>query len=544
MGRMVGNVVDVLRREIYPARISWENGKIADVESVTTTEATGKPFLLPGFVDAHVHVESSMLPPSAFARLASAHGTLATVSDPHEIANVCGLEGVDFMLEEAARSPLHFCFGAPSCVPATAHETSGAELDAAAVASLLSRPEIGYLAEVMNFPGVLAGDPDLLEKIRAARVLGKPVDGHSPGLRGEPLARYVAAGISSDHECSTLEEAREKCALGMKILIREGSAARNFAALLPLVGEHPSECMFCSDDKHPDSLLVGHINRVVANAVAAGYPLFDVLRIACVHPVEHYSLPAGFLRPGDPANFLEVSNLRDFFVESAWMAGECIARDGESLLPGSSSALPNNFHSRILSPADFSVPARGTILRTIDVADGELITREGFVPLEVGRPFVESDPGRDVLKMVVVNRYRSVPPAVAFVRNMGLCRGALASSVAHDSHNIVAVGVNDGDLCRAVNLLMESKGGCAAVDGGESLHLPLPVAGLMSDLDGREVAARYSGLTRFAGRLGSRLEAPFMTLSFLALLVIPELKLGDRGLFDGRSFEFVPLFQR
>ncbi|MFZ4775716.1 MAG: adenine deaminase [Terrimicrobiaceae bacterium] len=544
MGEMVGNVVDVPGRTINPARISWTDGRISSVEPVTTTEAAGKPFLMPGFVDAHVHVESSMLPPAEFARLASAHGTLASVSDPHEIANVCGLAGVEFMLEEAAKSPLHFCFGAPSCVPATAHETSGAELNAEDVAALLARPGIGYLAEVMNFPGVLAGDTDLMEKIRAARLLGKPVDGHSPGLRGEALARYVAAGISSDHECSTLDEAREKCALGMKILIREGSAARNFSALLPIIGEASSECMFCSDDKHPDALLAGHINRLVAAAVAAGFPVFDVLRMACLHPVEHYRLPAAFLRFGDPADFIVVSDLKEFLVESSWIGGRCIARDGESRIPKTASLLPNAFHARTLTAGDFAVPARGTILRTIDVQEGELLTREGFVSLEDGERAVDSDTSRDVLKIAVVNRYRASPPSVAFVRNTGLRRGAMASSVAHDSHNIVAIGTNDRDLCRAVNLLMESRGGCVAVDGDESLLLPLPIAGLMSDLSGREVAQRYSELTAFVRRMGSTLEAPFMTLSFLALLVIPELKLSDRGLFDGRSFEFVPLFQR
>ncbi len=544
MGEMVGNLVDVLGRTINPARISWTDGRITAVEPVTTTEVEGKPFLMPGFVDAHVHVESSMLPPGEFARLASAHGTLATVSDPHEIANVCGLAGVEFMLEEAAKSPLHFCFGAPSCVPATAHETSGAELNAADVAALLARPEIGYLAEVMNFPGVLAGDSDLMEKIRAARLLGKPVDGHSPGLRGEALARYVAAGISSDHECSTLDEALEKCSLGMKILIREGSAARNFSALLPLLGQAPLECMFCSDDKHPDALLAGHINHLAADAVAAGFPVFDVLRIACVHPVEHYRLPAAFLRPGDPADFIAVSNLKDFVVESSWIGGRCIARDGESLIPGRDCPILNAFHARTLCPADFAVPARGTILRTIDVQEGELLTREGFISLADGDRAVDSDTSRDVLKIAVVNRYRATPPAVAFVRNTGLRRGAMASSVAHDSHNIVAIGTNDRDLCRAVNMLMESRGGCVAVDGDESQLLPLPIAGLMSNLDGREVAQRYSDLTALVRRMGSPLEAPFMTLSFLALLVIPELKLSDRGLFDGRSFEFVPLFQK
>ena len=544
MGEAEGRLVDVLAKAIHPARVKWSGGRISKIEPLLESEVVGKPFLLPGFVDAHVHVESSMLPPVEFARMATVHGTLASVSDPHEIANVCGVEGVEFMLREGARAPLHFCFGAPSCVPATRFETSGAELGATDVADLLERPDIGYLAEVMNFPGVLAGDPDLLEKIQTAHRLGKPVDGHSPGLRGEELARYAAAGISTDHECTSLDEAMEKCALGMKILIREGSAARNFEALLPIIAKYPSACMFCSDDKHPDALQTGHINELVAAAVARGYPLFDVLHAACVNPVAHYRLPAGFLRPGDRADFIAVSDLESFRVESSWRSGECVARDGASLVSSRQPPCLNNFHSRILVPTDFSAPARGTILRTIDVCEGELLTREGSVALSAGRAFVDSDPGRDVVKICVVNRYASRPPAVAFVRNTGLRSGAMASSVAHDSHNIVAVGTNDADLCRAVNLLMDSRGGCVAVEGDHSRLLPLPIAGLMSDREGAGVASAYSELTRFACRQGTSLQAPFMTLSFLALLVIPELKLSDRGLFDGRSFEFVPLFHR
>lgn len=544
MGEIEGKLVDVLSGQIRPSRITWSAGRILRVEPLSGSDVAGKPHLLPGFVDAHVHVESSMLPPVEFARMATVHGTLASVSDPHEIANVCGVEGVEFMLREGARSPLHFCFGAPSCVPATRFETSGAELDSRDVANLLARPDIGYLAEVMNFPGVLADDPELLAKIHAAQRLGKPVDGHCPGLRGEALARYAGAGISTDHECTSLDEAMEKCGLGIKILIREGSAARNFGALLPMLGRSPAACMFCSDDKHPDALQAGHINDLVAAAVAEGYPVFDVLRAACVNPVVHYRLPAGFLRPGDPADFIAVSDLQSFRVESAWRGGTCVAREGASLVRPEDPATPNNFQPRLLSPGEFAVPARGTILRTIDVCEGELLTCEGLIPHSRSAPFVESDPVRDVVKICVVNRYAPTPPAVAFVRNTGLLRGAMASSVAHDSHNIVAVGTNDADLCRAVNLLMESRGGCVAVDGDESLLLPLPIAGLMSNRDGAEVAAAYSNLTRFVRARGTSLEAPFMTLSFLALLVIPELKLSDRGLFDGRSFEFVPVFHR
>lgn len=416
-------------------------------------------------------------------------------------------------------------------------ETAGAVLDANDVADLLRRPEIGYLAEVMNFPGVIAGDPDLLKKIAAAVAAGKPVDGHSPGLRGAPLRAYATAGITTDHECASAEEAAEKLACGMKILIREGSAARNFDALVDLLRAHPKDLMFCSDDKHPDSLAVGHIDRLVARAVSAGNDLFDVLRAACVNPVEHYRLSNGRLRVGDLADFLLVDDLRDFRVLETWIRGECVARDGESLLPGVTSARPNRFVPRAVEAGDFALPLRGRLARVIEVEDGQLLTRCGMIAANrIG------DLTADVLKIAVVNRYKAAPPAVALVRNVGLRRGAIASTVAHDSHNVVAIGTNDADLARAVNALLEHRGGCVAVDGGEIELLPLPIAGLMSPAPGSEVAAAYSRLTAAARRMGSPLEAPFMTLSFLALLVIPELKLSDRGLFDGRAFEFVPVF--
>jgi adenine deaminase len=537
MATMVGTVIDPLVGRIFPARITWAAGFIVAVESVGDDEAVGKPFLMPGFVDSHVHVESSMVPPVEFARTATAHGTISAVSDPHEIANVLGLEGVEFMLDEASRTPFRFCFGAPSCVPATGFETSGATLGPNEVSHLLARPDIGYLAEVMNYPGVIAGDVDLSEKIRAARELGKPVDGHCPGLRGADLSTYVAAGISTDHECSALDEAMEKIALGMRILIREGSAARNFQALLPLLISHPELCMFCSDDKHPDELVTGHINHLVARAVEAGFDLLTVLRVACVNPALHYRLPCGLLRIGDPADFLVVESLRDFSVRETWIGGECVAREGESLLGGFPSRQPNRFCSRRLGEEDFRVSESGRAIRVIEVDDGEIVTRAGWAASELLR-----DPEEDLLKLCVVNRYHEAPPAMGFVRNFGLRRGAMASTVAHDCHNIVAVGRTDRDICRAVNALMECRGGCVVVDGDRVEILPLPIAGLMSPDPAQSVAESYSRLTAAARTMGSSLQAPFMTLSFLALLVIPELKLSDRGLFDGRKFEFVPVF--
>jgi adenine deaminase len=488
-----------------------------------------------------VHVESSMLVPSEFARLATRHGTVATVSDPHEIANVLGLEGVRFMLENIRQVPFKMFFGAPSCVPATPFETAGAALGLAELETLLRGEGLLYLSEMMNFPGVLARDPTVMDKIALAQSLGLPVDGHAPGLTGEQARRYAEAGISTDHECASLEEAWDKLAAGMHILIREGSAARNFDTLHPLIRSHPDRVMFCSDDKHPDDLARGHIDRLAARAVAAGHDALDVLRCACLNPVLHYHLPVGLLRPGDSMDAAEVADLRDFRPLHTWVQGRLVAEGGRSLIDRGPVHPINRFHARKISPTDLEVPAGGARLRVIDVRDGELLTHEAQLPPRVVEGRIVPDPDRDVLLLVVLNRYREAPPAVAFVRGFGLRRGALASSVAHDSHNIVAVGADAEALCRAVNALADSGGGIALADSREVERLPLPVAGLMSSEDGDVVAARYAELTRLSGALGSPLRAPFMTLSFMALLVIPELKLSDRGLFDGRSFRFTGL---
>lgn len=478
-----------------------------------------------------------MLAPAEFARVAARHGTVATLSDPHEIANVLGVTGVRYMIEQARGAAIKIFYGASPCVPATDFESAGARLDAAAVAELLANPAIHYLSEVMNFPGVLGGDPELMAKIAAARRLGKPIDGHAPLVRGEAAARYAAAGIETDHECSSLEEALDKVNAGMKILIREGSAARNYAALEPLLFSHPDQCMFCSDDAHPDTLLLGHINLLVRRAVAAGVEPIEALRVACLHPVEHYRIPVGLLREGDPADFLVVEDLRDFRVRQTYVDGRLVAENGRSLWPYRVPETPNQFHTAAIRPADLALPPGGGTVRVIEVDDGQLVTRTGTADLSR----MQSDPERDILKIVVVNRYRPAPPAVAFIRNFGLKRGAIASSVAHDSHNLVAVGVSDEDLSRAIDLLIGHRGGVCAVAGEASKYVALPIAGLMSDQPAEVVGADYAAVEAFARQLGSPLRAPLMTLSFMALLVIPELKLSDRGLFDGRKFEFVPV---
>ncbi len=533
-----GKLVDVFQRQVIPAEIKIQDGVIASVDPVADA---GGGFLLPGFVDAHVHIESSMLVPSEFARAAVRHGTVATVSDPHEIGNVLGRSGVDYMLDNAAQVPFKFYFGAPSCVPATSFETAGATISVDEVGDLLDDPRILYLSEMMNFPGVLHGDREVLAKISAARQRGKPIDGHAPGLRGEDAARYIAAGPSTDHECFTREEALDKLAAGGKISIREGSAARNFAALSSLLTEYPQATMLCSDDKHPDELLEGHINSLVRRAVAGGVDLFDALRAACVNPVEHYGLDVGLLREGDPADLIEVDSLTDFHVRRTWIDGQLVSHDGKTTIPRIEPEVVNQFVGRTWSPEEFAIAASPGNLRVIEAIDGQLVTNCLRVrPRIVERKFV-SDPDRDILKIVVVNRYRQATPAIGFAKNFGLQQGAMASSVAHDSHNIIAVGVTEEAICEAVNLVSSAGGGLAVAAGPTRLVLPLPVAGLMATGTCEEVATSYGKLDQEVKRLGSKLRAPFMTLSFMALLVIPSLKLSDLGLFDGEKFQFVPL---
>ncbi|WP_428304450.1 adenine deaminase [Lacipirellula sp.] len=538
---IVGQVVDIAGRKIAAAEVSVVDGRIA---AITPTKQPAATFLLPGFVDAHVHVESSMLVPSEFARAAVVHGTVATVSDPHEIGNVLGVAGVHYMLENASHVPFKFYFGAPSCVPATTFETAGATITVAEVEQLLDDPRIVYLSEMMNFPGILFGDPDCLAKVRAAHARNKPVDGHAPGLRGADAAKYISAGITTDHECFTKEEALDKIAAGCKISIREGSAARNFDALYTLIGEHPAMAMLCSDDKHPDELLVSHINALVRRAVERGIDVFDALQAACVNPVTHYGLNVGQLRVGDPADFIEVDSLTEFNVKRTWIDGKLVAENGKTLIPRVEPKAVNHFTATHVQPEQFVVKAHaGTKLQVIEALDGQLITnRLEFEPLAV-EGVVVSDPTRDLLKLVVVNRYTKAAPAIAFIKNFGLQSGAMASSVAHDSHNVIAVGVSDDDIAAAVNAVMDAGGGLAAVNHVQGDHwvLPLPVAGLMATGTCAEVGHAYQELDAAVKRWGSTLRAPYMTLSFMALLVIPALKLSDKGLFDGGKFEFTPL---
>lgn len=539
-GVVAGNIVQVLEGRVFMGEVRWEHGAIVEVRE-SGPEDPQRPYLIPGFVDAHVHVESSLLTPAEFGRMAVRHGTVAAVCDPHEVANVLGEEGVRCLLDDARKTPFKMFFGAPACVPATAFETAGATIGVTEIESLFQEPEVLFLSEVMNFPAVLGNDPDVLAKIEVAQRLGRPVDGHAPGLRGEAAARYAAAGIHTDHECLSLDEALDKLAAGLRILIREGSAARNFDTLHPLISSHTRQVMLCSDDCHPDDLLVGHIDRLAARAVAAGHDRLAVLRCACVNPVLHYDLPVGLLRVDDPMDAVEVADLRTFRPHRTWLRGRLAAEHGASLLKRVPATPINRFEAQPIKADDLAIVGEPALVRVIEVVDGDIVTRERRAAPKIEQGRVVPDPQRDILLLCVLNRYLDTAPAVALVSGFGLARGAIASSVAHDSHNVVAVGADLASLCRAVNAVVAGLGGIAVADGERVERLALPVAGLMSDAAGEEVAARYAALNAAARALGSPLRAPFMTLSFMALLVIPELKLSDLGLFDGRTFAFTDL---
>lgn len=540
--RISGNIVDIFNRQIYFGEVTVADGRIKKIER---TDAAGNgqqkaAFIMPGFIDSHVHIESSMLVPSEFAKIAAVHGTVASISDPHEIANVCGMAGVEFMIENGNTVPFKFHFGAPSCVPATIFETAGAALNAADVELLLQKDEIKYLSEMMNFPGVLSGDREVHQKIAAAKKYNKPVDGHAPGLRGVDAKKYIDAGISTDHECFTAGEALEKLQYGMKILIREGSAAKNFDALIDLLNDHADSMMFCSDDKHPDSLVEGHINQLCERAVAKGIDIFKILLAACINPVLHYNMNVGLLKEGDAADFILTEDLVNFNVLQTYINGVLVAENGKSFIETKKTDPINRFSCAEKKVSDFETRFNGEEgIFVIEALEGQLITNKLVVKPTVLNGNIVSDVANDILQIVVVNRYKEAPVAKSFIKNFGLKQGAIASTVAHDSHNIIAVGVDEASICKAVNLVIKEQGGVSAVNNSLSAVLGLPVAGLMSNGDGYKVAADYTAIDKMTKeQLGSTLAAPFMTLSFMALLVIPHLKLSDLGLFDGDRFEF------
>jgi adenine deaminase len=533
-----GNIIDILNKRIFKGEVVIENGYISAIREVNHEVEN---YILPGFVDAHIHIESSMVVPSEFAKIAVVHGTVATVSDPHEIANVLGVKGVDFMIENGKKVSLKFNFGAPSCVPATSFESAGAIIDAADIKLMMENPDIKYLAEMMNYPGVLFDDEEVLKKIEHAKNNNKPIDGHAPGLRGDDVTKYIAAGISTDHECFTFDEALEKLQKGMKVLIREGSAAKNFEALIALLPEHFENMMFCSDDKHPDDLLLGHINQLCERAVAKGIDVFKVLQAACVNPVKHYNLEVGLLQKGDAADFILVDNLKEFNVLETYINGELVAKNGESFVKSVPFEILNNFNTDKKKVADFRFESSANKIRVIEALDGELVTNQIAADSLIIDGNLVSNTASDILKMTVVNRYENSKPSIAFIKNFGIKEGAIASSVGHDSHNIIAIGVSDEAICKAVNLIIENRGGVCAINNIEEKIVSLPVAGIMSDLSAEEIGKSYAELDQIAKKMGSKLRAPYMSLSFMALLVIPSLKLSDKGLFDGTSFQFTSL---
>ncbi|QRE05407.1 adenine deaminase [Flavobacterium psychrophilum] len=533
-----GQIVDIENKRIYSGEITIQNGKII---SIIEKNHEVKNYILPGFIDAHIHIESSMLVPSEFAKIAVLHGTVATISDPHEIANVLGKKGVYYMIENGKQVPLKFHFGAPSCVPATAFETAGAIIDSEEIKELMASPDIYYLSEMMNYPGVLFDDDEVLKKIAWAKHFNKPIDGHAPGLRGEPIQKYISAGITTDHECFTYSEAQEKLSLGMKVIIREGSAAKNFEALIDLLPANYENMMFCSDDKHPDDLILGHINLLCARAVAKGIDVFKILQVACVNPVHHYKMKVGLLKKNDAADFIVVEDLVNFKVNKTYINGELVAENGQSFVENINFETPNNFNITKKKISDFEIPSLAEKIRVIEALEGQLITNEIHHNSFIKNGKLVSDIENDILKMAVVNRYQNTTPAIAFIKNFGLKKGAIASSVAHDCHNIVVVGTSDEEICNAVNLIIKNTGGICAVNGTQNKSLALPVAGIMSDKDAWETGKLYQEIDAMAKDLGSTLKAPFMTLSFMALLVIPDLKLSDKGLFSGNTFSFVDL---
>jgi len=535
MKDLKANLIDIHNREIYPVELFIEDGKIQSINNIPEQQDI---YICPGLIDAHIHIESSMLVPYEFAKAALCHGTIATISDPHEIANVMGVEGVHYMIDNAKDALLKFHFGAPSCVPATSFETAGAVIDPEQVRELLESEDIHYLSEMMNYPGVLHADPEVIKKIAYALELNKPVDGHAPGLMGRDAEKYVKAGISTDHECYTIEEARGKLSHGMKILIREGSAAKNYNALHPLITDHADRLMFCSDDKHPDDLLIGHIDVLIRRSLALGYDLFDLLRMASLNPVEHYRMNVGLLRVGEPADFILIDHPESFQVKETYVNGEKVADQNESVLVEKSHPIINQFNITEIKVSDLVLKGSEYNTPIIEAIDGELITEKLDAQPIISDGVITSNLKQDILKVTVVNRYQKAPPAIGFIKKFKLKEGAIASTVAHDSHNIICVGVDDESMKTAINLLVKSQGGLSAVSSSSEKQIALPVAGLMSDRSCQEIGKAYKEMNAFVSGLGCELKAPYMTLSFMALLVIPKIKISDKGMFDAEGFSF------
>jgi adenine deaminase len=537
--RKSGNIIDVIKGDIFQGTIIIREGRIHEI---VREKVNSSNYILPGFIDSHIHIESSMLTPSEFARAASVHGTISVVGDPHEIANVLGLDGILWLIENGNNTPFKFFYSAPSCVPASTFEESGHVLGIEELKLLLSHEKVKALGEMMDFQGVLTNNKDILDKISLAKELNKPIDGHAPGLTGDDLKKYINTGILTDHESFTLEEALEKRNLGMKILVREGSAAKNFDALLPILKLHPNECMFASDDMHPDQLILGHINLLVKRAIKSGVNIMDVLRIASVNPIKHYNLDVGLLQPGDWADFIIVDNLNDLTILEVYSNGNLIAKDGTTLINRVEAKAINNFSLKKVNIEVYKIEDKKKDIRVIEIVEDQLITKELKIKPKIFEGKLVSDIDRDIIKIVAIDRYRKNTSFTGFIKNVGLKSGAFASSVSHDSHNIIAVGVDDESIAKAVQLIINEKGGLSAVDGDKGISLPLPIGGLISTKPVEEVAQMYQEIDKMVKKLGTTLNSPFMTISFMSLLVIPKLKISPKGLFDGSSFKYVDLY--
>lgn len=533
-----GNIVDIHDRRIFSGEIHIHAGEVC---RIVENQKKYDTYLCPGFVDAHVHIESSMLTPQHFSDMVIAKGTVSVVSDPHEIANVMGVEGVDFMLRDAELADVKIHTGIPSCVPATLFDASGGMLDVEDVEAMAASGRFVVLSEMMNVPGVLNKDEKTWGKLRIARKYGLRIDGHAPLLSGRELEMYVAAGISTDHEVTSLQEAREKIACGMNILIREGSAAKSLHVLKELLRESPDKVMFCTDDAHPDEILSeGHIDKIVRRLLAENYDLYDVLRAASLNAIEHYGLAVGTLREGEPADFIRIDNLRDFKTLEVYLNGQvkyALPDKNNRQLKYQSMQPVNRFNH---SYVDISQLAHAVVDRIdcIGIIPGELLTTHESISVVPSENF-ESDVQQDVLKLVYINRYQNLPPRIAYIKGFGIASGAFASSISHDSHNILAVGCTDEDILRAVNSIIAHQGGLAVTNKNDTHILPLPVGGIMSLEEPHALAARFEHLNREIRAMGTTLNSPFMTLSFMSLLVIPELKIGEKGLFSYQQFNFI-----
>jgi len=544
MNSVVGNIYDIGSGKFVKGEIKIMGDRIIDI---LPTSKSCSNYIIPGFIDSHIHIESSLLFPAAFSQIAITHGTVAAIADPHEIANVLGSEGIRLMKVNADQADLKFYFGAPPCVPATDFETSGATITTNDIKNLFDSGTCHHLAEVMNYPGVIHHDSELMAKINIAKSFGKIIDGHAPNLTGLQAENYFKAGITTDHECESIDEALEKIKYGCHILIREGSAAKNLIHLISLLNDFPDRTMFCTDDFHADELLEGHINLMVKKAIECGIPFENIIKTACINPVRHYKLSVGLLKKGDYADFIVIDSPKNCNILETWINGKMVFSKKKGYFSKGEIPVPvNNFQRNQVFPDEIKIylPQNASKIQLIVAKDKSLITSASVEkPLLTQNKEIIADTNRDILKIVNLSRYTNEKPQVAFIRGFNLKTGAIASSVAHDSHNILAVGTNDTDLITAINLIIASKGGLAAVNGKESLLLPLPYAGLMSNLPASEVAALYKQLNRNAESWGSTFTAPFMTLSFMALLVIPELKLSDKGLFDGTNFCFTSMFR-